>query len=89
MVVKVSSLGNSLGIRIPEPVAKKFGLNAGSKVSLSLTDDAVIIKPVKKSLRDEYEAYYGKPLADITREDVGEANLVDFGEDVGGEKIEW
>jgi hypothetical protein len=48
-----------------------------------------VTEKAPESLKDEYEAYYGKPLADITREDVGKSDLVDFGKDIGAEKIRW
>ncbi|WP_027717649.1 AbrB/MazE/SpoVT family DNA-binding domain-containing protein [Desulfovirgula thermocuniculi] len=44
MQLRVARWGNSLGIRIPKPVAEKLGLAAGVPVTLEVEKDALIIR---------------------------------------------
>jgi len=41
----VQKWGNSLGVRIPRSLAEQIGLGAGSAVSLSAKDGALVVKP--------------------------------------------
>jgi len=45
MRTRVQKWGNSLGVRIPRGLAEQIGLGAGSEVSLSAEDGAMVVKP--------------------------------------------
>ena len=59
MFVKVTTQlwGNSLGLRIPAPVAREANLSHGSEVDLQLENGRIVITPVHKPRR-----YRLKPL---------------------------
>lgn len=88
MKAKLSSWGNSLGIRIPNAIAEMFHFKSGSMVNVDIKNNAIILTPEKKDITSVMEEFYNKPLAEITREDVGTTELIDWGSDVGGEVIE-
>jgi antitoxin MazE len=44
----VNKWGNSLGLRIPQPVASKIGLTAGTVVSIEVVNNTIIVSPVRK-----------------------------------------
>jgi len=87
MVAKLSQWGNSLGIRIPASIAELFKLQPGSTLSLEVENNSIIIKPAVKDIKDVMTEFYGKPLNMITSEDVGVMEVIDWGEDIGGEVI--
>jgi antitoxin MazE len=77
MTVIVNKWGNSLGIRIPQPVANKVGFSAGTQVNVEVVDDKIVISPVRKKYQlDEL-------LVGITPELIG--GEYDWGEPVGRE----
>ncbi len=41
----------------------------------------------QKSTKEMYEEFYKKPFVEITPEDIGECEEMDWGQDVGGEII--
>lgn len=45
----VSNWGHSLGLRIPQSIAKMMGLRKGSKVNLKLKDNALVISALSSS----------------------------------------
>jgi antitoxin MazE len=45
MVAVVKKWGNSLGIRIPNPVARSMNFSDGSYVELTSTDAGILIAP--------------------------------------------
>lgn len=45
MQTRVQPWSNSLGLRIPRGLAEQIGLGAGSEVSLSAKDGALVMKP--------------------------------------------
>lgn len=49
METRVQKWGNSLGLRIPKPLATEAGLEQNSPVELSLVDGKLIIAPVVES----------------------------------------
>jgi antitoxin MazE len=44
----VNKWGNSLGLRIPQPVASKVGFTAGTVVSIEVVNGAVVVSPIRK-----------------------------------------
>jgi len=48
METRVQKWGNSLGLRIPRPLAADVGLKNNSSVKLSLRDGNLVITPVAK-----------------------------------------
>jgi antitoxin MazE len=73
----VNQWGNSLGIRIPQPVANKVGFTAGTVVSIEVVNDTIIISTIRKKYSlDEL-------LEGVTPELTG--GEYDWGEPVGKE----
>jgi antitoxin MazE len=73
----VNKWGNSLGLRIPQPVAHQVGLTAGTVVSIEVVDNTIVVSPVKKNYQlDEL-------LAGVTPELIG--GEYDWGEPIGKE----
>lgn len=75
MRAQVQKWGNSLGLRIPKPLAQDAGVEQGSDVEMSISDGCLIIAPVRKRklrlkdlLRDfkpssrRREESFGKPM---------------------------
>jgi antitoxin MazE len=47
MQATIRKWGNSLGLRIPKPLADDAGVAAGSKVEVSMRDGGILIRPVR------------------------------------------
>lgn len=47
---QVQKWGNSLGIRVPKPLALKVGIREGSAVDLDVKDGHLVIKPKSATL---------------------------------------
>lgn len=73
----VQKWGNSLGIRIPQKIAKECGLSHGSKVDIQIIEDKIIIKPTEPIPKLE------ELMARITPEN--QHDEVDFGKAEGEE----
>jgi antitoxin MazE len=86
MKVAISKWGNSIGIRIPVVIADTLGLRAGDQVACELKDDGLFMRK-QQSTAQMFEQFYGKSFSEITQEDIGTAEEIDWGEDVGGEII--
>ena len=50
MQTNVTKWGNSLGIRIPSALAKKFGITEGVPVEFQVDGDAIVIRRKRYSL---------------------------------------
>lgn len=82
MNIQVGKWGNSLGVRIPGPLAKELGLHEGSELDLQQVSGTLVLRPV---LRDEGEYCLEEMLARITPEMLhGDS---DWGDPAG--KEEW
>jgi antitoxin MazE len=46
MILKIVSIGNSKGIRIPSNIIKMYNIN--DSVDLELSDNQIILKPINK-----------------------------------------
>lgn len=86
MKVTVSRWGNSIGLRIPVTVTETLGLQAGDQVTCEIKDGGFFLRK-QQSTAQMFEQYYGKPFEKITQEDIGSAEELDWGEDVGNEVI--
>lgn len=84
MNVAVSKWGNSLGIRVPVMIAESMGLQAGDQITFELKDGGMFMKK-EQSTSQLFEQFYGKPFSELTQDDLGVADDIDWGEDVGGE----
>jgi len=76
MEAKIQKWGNSLGIRIPNGIAKELLLKNGSIVDISENSNQIVIKPKKKKTLDDL-------LSLVTDENIHEE--FDFGGPVGKE----
>jgi antitoxin MazE len=45
---KVQPWGNSIGVRIPKPLADELGVRGGSAVDLSVEEGRLVLRPVRK-----------------------------------------
>lgn len=50
MESRVTKWGNSLGIRIPRPLAERTGLKEGTPIVFEVGDDAIVIRRKRYSL---------------------------------------
>ena len=78
MIATVQKWGNSLGVRIPRPVAHDAAISEGTSVDMRVRDGQLVITPAKKAKVQ---------LADLLK-GVKPGNLhseVDTGAPVGGE----
>lgn len=48
METKIQRWGNSLGLRIPKPLAEEAKVEAGSTVDLSIEDGELIVRPLRR-----------------------------------------
>jgi len=86
MEAVVSKWGSSYGVRIPKLLAKHLDISNGDKLSLKIKGDELIMRK-RKTTKQIFEEFYGKPYAEISETDLGIADEIDWGEDVGGEII--
>lgn len=86
MNVAISKWGNSIGLRIPVLVTESLGLQVGDQVKCELKDGGVFLRK-EQSTAQMFEQFYGKPFDEITEADIGFAEEIDWGEDVGGEVL--
>lgn len=84
MQITVSKWGNSLGIRIPTSVINALSIKNGDNISYEVRDNALVLKK-EMSTKDMFEAFYKKPMEELSIEDLGPSDELDWGNDVGGE----
>ncbi|EKU97920.1 growth regulator [Leptolyngbya sp. PCC 7375] len=74
---KVSTWGNSLGIRLPQAITLQLGLKEGTLLALTVKDDQIILSPTKPKYS----------LDDLLREATPDQqhDEFDWGEPVGEE----
>jgi antitoxin MazE len=80
MQTTLSRWGNSLGLRIPKPLAQRLGLTEGARVDLLADDDRIIIMLPRPHYRLE------DLLVGMTPEAMHAA--YDWGPDVGREIVD-
>jgi antitoxin MazE len=79
--ITISQWGNSLGVRLPQFLARSANLKAGDTVTIDLRGDEIVLKPVRA--RPDINALIKKITASNRH------GAVDFGPDRGGEVVEW
>jgi antitoxin MazE len=80
METKIQKWGNSLGVRIPQAVAKGARLKVGSAVEITAEDEAVVIRPTVSVRYTLKELLRGVTAKNLHRE-------VDAGVPVGKEAL--
>jgi antitoxin MazE len=53
MKVTTQSWGNSLGLRIPAPIARETNLTQGSEVDLKVEKGCIVLTPLRRRRRHE------------------------------------
>lgn len=48
ITVRIRKWGNSLGIRIPKPLAEKLGFFDGAEAELDIWEDALVLRPTRR-----------------------------------------
>lgn len=84
MQISVSKWGNSLGIRVPINVVNTLSIKNGDTLNYEIKDNQLILSK-KISTKEMFEKFYNKPMEEITIDDIGKAEAIDWGEDIGGE----
>ncbi len=84
MQISVSKWGNSLGIRVPINVVNTLSIKSGDMLNYEIKDNQLILSK-KISTKEMFEKFYNKPMEEITIDDIGKAETIDWGEDIGGE----
>jgi antitoxin MazE len=79
--ITISQWGNSLGVRLPQFLARSANLKAGDTVTIDLRGDEIVLKPVRA--RPDVNALIKKITARNRH------GAVEFGPDRGGEVVEW
>jgi antitoxin MazE len=64
----LTKIGNSQGIRIPKPIIKQANLE-NSEIEFEVTKDGLLLKPVKKVSRKDWEKNIKEILSKNTQED--------------------
>ena len=77
MTAIVNKWGNSLGVRIPQPLANEVGLTVGTEVTVEVVNNTIVISLVKRKYQLE------DLLVGVTPELIG--GEYDWGESVGKE----
>ncbi|WP_130860754.1 AbrB/MazE/SpoVT family DNA-binding domain-containing protein [Gracilibacillus phocaeensis] len=77
MTTKAQKWGNSIGVRIPYKMAKKYGLENGTEIILEQKEKGILVKPIDQVPRLE------ELMADVTEEN--EHEELDFGKPEGDE----
>ena len=65
-------------------IAESMGLQAGDQITFELKDGGMFMKK-EQSTSQMFEQFYGKPFSELTQDDLGVSDDIDWGEDVGGE----
>jgi len=64
----LTKIGNSQGVRIPKPIIKQANLE-NSEIEFEVTKDGLLLKPVKKVSRKDWEKNIKEILSKNTQED--------------------
>lgn len=81
MTTTARKWGNGIGVRIPEKLAVKFGVNDGTKIEIEETVDGVVLILTTKRKKPSLEELVAKCTLENHHEEV------DFGGPIGRELI--
>ena len=56
MVINIIKIGNSRGIRLPKTILEQCNIN--NKVDLEVDDKRIVIKPITKIPRKDWDKYF-------------------------------
>ena len=84
MTTKVTKWGNSLALRIPHEIAKKYRLNDGARIAFTEMQKGVLITSIPDTIKRKLPTIQ-EAMANFVPEMLEQ---VDWGEDVGKEIIE-
>ena len=77
MKITAQKWGNSLGLRIPAPVARGANLESGSEIELQVDGDRIVLMPLRKARRFGLKLLLSKvtpaniPVSDVWGKPVG------------------
>lgn len=74
---KIAQWGNSLGVRLPQAIAREIGLKAGTMIAISTEGDKIVLSPAKPKYTLQ------ELLKDVTPEQ--QHDELDWGEPQGEE----
>lgn len=77
MTTKAQNWGNSIGVRIPQKLAKKYGVVNGTEIQITENKEGIVLKPITNDPTLE------ELLAQVTDENRHE--FIDFGKPEGNE----
>ena len=83
----LTKIGNSQGIRIPKPIIKQANLE-NSEIEFEVTKDGLLLKPVKRKVRDNWEENIKNTLSSNNNKK-DEALLEEFLNDDDLKDWEW
>ena len=86
MEVSTAKWGNSLGVRVPAVIAQALKIQPGDHLDCKIDEDKMILYK-KKTTKQLFEEFYGKPYQDITSKDIGDSEELFWGEETGGELL--
>ena len=52
-MLKIAKWGNAQGIRLPKAILNLLSLNLGDELAIDVSDDKIILSPIKKELKFE------------------------------------
>ncbi|MBW3623346.1 MAG: hypothetical protein KY468_08050 [Armatimonadetes bacterium] len=60
---KITALGESVALLLPDDVLKSTGFQIGDEIDITVSDGAVILRPVHEERREKLEAVIDDVLA--------------------------
>jgi antitoxin MazE len=84
MLTALRKMGNSTGMILPKPILKALGIETGAAMELVVEDGRVIATPVKRGVREGWEADAERIGAESL--DVDSQAWLSFGNDAD---LEW
>lgn len=78
MTTKIQRWGNSLGVRIPQQLTKKYGLVNGSPVQIKEDGSRIVIEPIKEEYTLEQliaQCEGDNPHTEIFAEPIGKEEI--------------
>ncbi|MEB3174074.1 MAG: AbrB/MazE/SpoVT family DNA-binding domain-containing protein [Cyanobacteriota bacterium] len=70
---KIAKWGNSLGIRLPQPIIQQFGWKEGEQIAITVKDQQIILSPARPRYSLEELLQEARPDSQHPEADWGEA----------------